>query len=295
MKRRDTGHTFEGSVEDLHRAVTVQYDNLSGLFEQMWGEHMHCGYWDLDDPGVPREVAARRMTIELIGFGDLPRGARVLDSGCGLGASAIILARVLDCSVDGITLSADQVRRATEKAGAAGVSDRTRFRVQDAARTDYPDDTFDVVWSVESFDVMPDKRAYLAECARVLKPGGTLVVATWCSRAGTLTPREVRALRRLYRDFAISHVIPLEQCEKLCAELELTNVDSADWTDHMRATWKISTEMVKPFVRNPSALLTLLRTKRLRTLSFLSAMPRMNQAFERNTMRYGVFRATKPA
>jgi tocopherol O-methyltransferase len=292
---KDTGLTFDGSVEDLHRSVRSQYDNLSGLFEQMWGEHMHCGYWDLDDPGVPREVAQRRTNQELIAFGGLTPGARVLDSGCGIGASAVMLAGELGCDVDGITLSTDQVRRATQKAAAAGVADRVRFRAMDAAHTDYADGTFDVVWSVESFDVMPDKRAYLAECARVLKPGGRLVVSTWCGRDERLTPGEVRMLRRLYRDFAISHVIPLNRCAALCTEVGLTGVSSADWTDHIRATWKISAEMIKPVVLNPSALGKLVRAKGFGMVSFMSAMPRMNRAFERGVMRYGVFRATKPS
>ena len=142
-----------------------------------------------------RHEAQQRTVRELVAFGGVPAGARVLDSGCGIGASAIMLAKDLDCTVDGITLSHEQVRRVEEKAAAAGVSDRTRFRVMDALHVDYPDETFDAVWSMESCELMPDKRAYLAECARVLKPGGTLVVATWCSRDDKLTGSEVRLLR----------------------------------------------------------------------------------------------------
>jgi MPBQ/MSBQ methyltransferase len=45
---------------------------------------------------------------------------------------------------------------------------------------DYPDDTFDLVWACESGEHMPDKRKYIEEMVRVLKPGGTLVIACWC-------------------------------------------------------------------------------------------------------------------
>jgi hypothetical protein len=49
----------------------------------------------------------------------------------------------------------------------------------------FPDDTFDLVWACESGEHMPDKAAYVKEMTRVLKPGGTLVIATWCQRDET--------------------------------------------------------------------------------------------------------------
>lgn len=290
----DTGLTFEGSVDDLHQAVRDHYDKLIDLYEEMWGEHIHHGYWDLDRPEVPRHEAQRRTVRELIAFGDLPAGSRVLDSGCGIGASAIMLAGEHGCTVEGITLSEEQVRRAGEKAAEAGVSDATEFKVMDAMHTSYPDDSFDVVWSMESCELMPDKRAYLAECLRVLRPGGRLVVATWCGRDDRLKADEVRLLRRLYRDFAVSHVLPREQYAALCEDLGYTGVHSADWTDHVRATWKISGDIVKPLVRDPSFVWRLIRAKGADTFRFINSVPLMKQAYDRGVMHYGVFRATKP-
>jgi tocopherol O-methyltransferase len=290
----DTGLTLEGSVDDLHDAVRNHYDKLIDLYEDMWGEHIHHGYWDLDAPGAPRHRAQRRTVEELIAFGGIPSGARVLDSGCGIGASSMILASDLNCDVDGITLSAEQVRRATEKAAEAGVADRTRFRLMDAMHTDYPDETFDVIWSMESCELMPDKEGYLAECFRLLKPGGRLVVATWVSRDDRLSPPEVRLLRRLYRDFAISFVLPLEHYTKLCANVGYTDVTGADWTENVRATWKISGDIARPLVRNPLKVWTLLRAKGLDIFRFLNSVPLMKKAYDLDVMHYGVFQATKP-
>lgn len=294
-KTADTGLTLDRPVEKLHKAVRDHYDKLVDLYEQLWGEHIHHGYWDSDAPDVPREAAQHRTVTELIEFGGLPEGARVLDSGCGVGASSIVLAKELGCRVDGITLSGEQVRRATEKAAAAGVAEQTTFRQLDAMHTDYPDGTFDVVWSLESCELMPDKLAYLTECLRVLKPGGRLVVATWCSRDDALAPAEVRLLRKLYRDFAISHVLPLDHYAKLCAEAGYVEVDTVDWTDNVRATWKISADIVKPLVRDPSFVWRLIRAKGLDIFRFLNSVPLMKRAYDRDVMHYGVFRATTPS
>jgi cyclopropane-fatty-acyl-phospholipid synthase len=76
-------------------------------------------------------------------------GARVLDIGCGWGGLALYLARVCDADVTGITLSQEQHRVATERAAAAGLSDRVRFRLQDYREID---ETFDNIVSVGMFE-----------------------------------------------------------------------------------------------------------------------------------------------
>ncbi len=43
-----------------------------------------------------------------------------------------------------------------------------------------PEESYDLVWACESGEHMPDKKAYVEEMTRMLKPGGTLVIACWC-------------------------------------------------------------------------------------------------------------------
>ena len=45
------------------------------------------------------------------------------------------------------------------------------LRVMNALNMDFPDNTFDVVWACESGEHMPDKKKYVEEMTRVLKPG----------------------------------------------------------------------------------------------------------------------------
>ncbi|MGW0085219.1 methyltransferase domain-containing protein [Streptomyces sp. NPDC003393] len=283
------------TTPDLHAAIKDHYDGLIELYEDLWGEHIHHGYWADGEPDPGRHAAQVRLVEELVAFGPVPPMARVLDAGCGIGASAIHLAGRLGCTVDGITISAEQITRAEAKASRAGISDQTTFRLVDAMHTDYPDGTFDVVWALESCELMPDKKAFLAECMRVLKPGGTLLVATWCARDENLNPDETRLLHRIYRDFVVSHVLPLERYAELAGELGLTDVRTADWSERVWDTWKLSTDIVKPVVRDPSMIWKLVRAKGMDIFRFLNSVPLMKQAYERDVMRYGVLRATKPA
>ena len=70
----------------------------------------------------------------------------------------------------GITLSKSQVKRGGELASEQGLGNCS-FQVMDALHMDFPDDTFDLVWACESGEHMPDKKLYVEEMTRVLKPG----------------------------------------------------------------------------------------------------------------------------
>lgn len=80
-----------------------------------------------------------------------------------------------------------QVNRASTLAKQQGVGN-VQFQVQDALDMTFPDNSFDLVWACESGEHMPDKKKYIEEMTRVLKPGGKIVVATWCQRDDTSKP-----------------------------------------------------------------------------------------------------------
>ena len=88
-----------------------------------------CAYFERPDMTLDQAQLAKKR---LIAAKLLVRpGARVLDIGCGWGGMALYLARVCGADVTGITLSQEQHRVATERAAAAGLADRVRFRLQD--------------------------------------------------------------------------------------------------------------------------------------------------------------------
>ena len=71
----------------------------------------------------------------------------------------------------------------------------------------FPDNTFDVVWACESGEHMPDKKLYVEEMTRVLKPGGRIVIATWCQRDDSKKPFDADERKML--DFLYAEVRPL--------------------------------------------------------------------------------------
>jgi ubiquinone/menaquinone biosynthesis C-methylase UbiE len=118
------------------------------------------------------DIADRAIELALAG---LARPRRVLDVGCGPGYLVRQLAARVPEAVElvGIDAAAAMVQTARTMAD----DSRIRFATAVAEHLPYPDETFDLVVTTTSFDHWADQRAGLAECARVLVPGGRLLLA----------------------------------------------------------------------------------------------------------------------
>ena len=112
----------------------------------------------------------------------------VADVGCGYGATARQLILDRGAAVVGFTLSQAQAAYATAQQPPVDV------RVADWADNDVPDGACDAVVAIESISHMPDKSRAFAQCARVLRPGGRLVVCDWLARTRRSRWRDRRLL-----------------------------------------------------------------------------------------------------
>lgn len=139
----------------------------------------HLGLSDAPDPLTRREDLDRaiiRMNEFLAERGAILPGARILDAGCGVGGSAIWLARERQASVVGITLDPGQVELARAFAEQRGVKE-IEFEVMDFAATRFPAGTFDVVWNLESLSHCAEPLGYLAHVHELLRDEGRFVCA----------------------------------------------------------------------------------------------------------------------
>lgn len=120
--------------------------------------------------------ALRQRTVDLA---RLQPGEQALDAGCGTGTLAIAVQRRVGRAghVVGIDPSPQQIARARGKAARRHLS--IDFQIGVIEQLNFPDQTFDVVFSTLMMHHLPAplKRQGLAEIARVLKPGGRLIIA----------------------------------------------------------------------------------------------------------------------
>jgi SAM-dependent methyltransferase len=143
----------------------------------------------------------RRIVCDVVARLGVPPDARVLDAGCGSGRMLDELARSF-AYVDGIELSEEGVALARGRAG--GRADVRRGRVEELP---WPEETFDLVLSLDVVEHTPDDRATLRELRRVTKPGGALLLtvpayqALW-SRHDVVNHHFRRYDRRMLRALA---------------------------------------------------------------------------------------------
>jgi cyclopropane fatty-acyl-phospholipid synthase-like methyltransferase len=190
----------------------TQRDAVVAYYDQTWLDYrllwlnprtlsVHFGYSDTTTRS--HTDALLNMNRVLADRASIQPSARVLDAGCGVGGSSIWLAQARGATVVGITPVASQVARARTFAAARKLEKQVTFEQADYASTPFPDKSFDVVWALESLCHAPDKAAFYREAARVLRPGGRLVLAEYIRAARPLSAGGERLLHQWLDGWAI--------------------------------------------------------------------------------------------
>jgi 27-O-demethylrifamycin SV methyltransferase len=160
----------------------AHYDAITQAWRYLMGESFHYGYFagDLGEvAGTDRselDVATEELSRQMARRAELAAGHSVLDVGCGIGGPATFIAREFGCRVSGISTSSVGVEAARKRAVRSGLGEQLSFHVRDGMQNEFDDASFDRIWVMESSHLMPDKSAMILESARVLKPGGRLVL-----------------------------------------------------------------------------------------------------------------------
>ena len=276
----------------LSQQIQQFYDASSGLWEDIWGEHMHHGYYGADgNEQKNRRQAQIDLIEELLQWSEVQQAENILDVGCGIGGSSLYLAEKFNAAATGITLSPVQAQRASERAFEFGLQDRTNFQVADALNMPFDDNSFDLVWSLESGEHMPDKQQFLQECYRVLKPGGKLILVTWCHRAtdsSLLNAKEKKHLEQIYEVYCLPYVISLPEYEEIARQLPLQDIRTADWSQAVAPFWNV----VIDSAFTPKAFFGLLRAG-WKTIQGAMSLGLMRKGYENGLIKFGLLTGSK--
>ncbi len=278
-------------------SVANAYDQWTedGILEYYWGDHIHLGHYG--DPPVAKDFIQSKIDFvhamaQWGGLNTLPPGTTVLDVGCGIGGSSRILAKDYGFNVTGITISPQQVKRATELTPPDVTA---KFAVDDAMALSFPDASFDVVWSVEAGPHMPDKAVFAKELLRVVKPGGILVVADWNQRDDRQVPLnfwEKPVMRQLLDQW--SHPA-FASIEGFAENLEATGlvagrVTTADWTVPTLPAWL---DTIWQGIIRPQGWLQYGVTGFIKSVREVPTILLMRLAFGTGLCRFGMFKAVR--
>jgi tocopherol O-methyltransferase len=232
-------------VVTLQNEIGKMYDHASALWEYALGDHIHHGYYEPNAPLVDLRVAQYRMIDETLRFAgisdDIAKFPKsVVDVGCGLGGSSHYMAKKYGAKCLGITLSPYQVQRANELTADQGLSDKVSFQVGNALNQPFPDNHFDLVWSMESGEHMPEREKFVSELVRVAKPGATIIIVAWCHRdtsEKSLQPWEKKVLDKIKNTYNLAEWCSIADYVKLFKSHNVEDIKFDDWTQYVTEFW----------------------------------------------------------
>ncbi|KMZ62579.1 Phosphoethanolamine N-methyltransferase [Zostera marina] len=184
----------------------VQYKSNGILrYERVFGE----GYVS---------TGGAETTKEFVEKLELKPGHKVLDVGCGIGGGDFYMAENFDADVIGIDLSINMVSFALERA--IGRKCFVEFEVADCTLKEYPENTFDVIYSRDTILHIHDKLSLFKTFLKWLKPGGKVLISDYCKKDGAPSIEfgeyikqrgydlhDVDAYGQLLKDAGFKHVI----------------------------------------------------------------------------------------
>ncbi len=253
----------------------------------MWGDHLHHGWWT----GGARTLreATTRLVDEVAVRACIRLGSKVCDVGSGYGGTARRLVGELGAEVTGVTNSRRQHGVAVSLAGPKECHLQADWFVNGL-----PEGEFDAVIAIETTPHFADPLAGIREMARVLKPGGRLVISTWLSSKDAGWWAEALLLdpiRRHGHMFGLStmadHFRWLEE-----SGLRLLDVEAAG--DKVRQTWWACFFETLRVLGREGQLRRELFLHPLRALSLSLSWIRIMVAYELSIMDYGMFVAVRP-
>ena len=152
-------------MEPKAEYVRGLFTRIAGLYDVL-NRVLTCGV----------DVLWRKRALALLAA-SAAAPASVLDLATGTADLAIGAARRFpSAQVTGVDLTPAMLEVGRRKVAAAGLADRIGLREGNALALDLPDAAFDAATCAFGFRNFPDMDRALAECARVLKPGGHLLV-----------------------------------------------------------------------------------------------------------------------
>jgi tocopherol O-methyltransferase len=273
--------------------VGAHYDGLDVPYRELWGEHLHHGVWER---GIATPEQATKRLVEIVAqSASIDEGTRVVDVGCGYGATARMLARTHGAVVTGYTVSRIQFIRAVHEKWdeATSLAPLPRIVLGDWLENDLEDASQDVVLAIESVEHMNDRARFFREAARVLRPGGRIVLAAWLGREKPWWLERRVLVEPIVRKGRLAALPKLSEHREHLASAGFGNIEAQDLTRAVRRTWDVCISRTLGRMLTSPGFARQFAGQGSEGRVFFPAMIRIKAAYAIGAMRYGVLVARK--
>jgi tocopherol O-methyltransferase len=269
-------------------AIADHYNELDPYYRDIWGQHIHHGLW-LEGGETPEE-AVRKMVELVAQKADLRSGERVIDIGCGYGASARLLAEKYGAAITAITMSAVQHAFAQS----TGPRPELTYVLGNWYSLEFAPDSFDLAIAIESGEHMPDKVEFARRAFRVLRPGGRFLLCAWLSADRVSKWQTDFLMKPICSEGRIPNLATAQEYIDAATEAGFRAADSQDLTDRVKRTWWIAIRRFVGRMFHDRRYRGFFFDGKLRNRIFALAVVRIWLAYQVGAMRYRIFRFDKP-
>lgn len=270
-------------------AVAAHYDELDPFYREVWGEHVHHGYWRT---GRETPEAAMEALVDLVAERlELQAGQQVCDIGCGYGATAQRLAERHAVDVTGVTISAAQAARGQGRAPARG---SLTILARDWLESGFPDASFDRAYAIESSEHMENKQRFFTEAFRTLKSGGRLAVCAWLARDQPRTWEVRFLLEPICREGRLPGMGDEGDYRRLAEAAGFETLGVEDLSTQVSRTWSICARRLAANLATRPRYARFLLDRANPNRIFALALLRLLLAYRTGSMRYGLLVFTRP-
>jgi tocopherol O-methyltransferase len=267
-------------------AVAEHYDELDEFYRDIWGDHVHHGLW------LRGTETHREATLELVRRvatrARIGRGTKVCDIGCGYGATARMLAADYGAEVTGVTVSPAQFQYA-ETQPASGVS----VVLGDWLRNPLEDASFDAAIAIESSEHMPDLAGFFEQAARILRPGGRLVICAWLAHHRASSVQRRFLLQPACREGRMAHIGLFSEYRGLFERNGFRMEQEEDVSQEVKRTWPLCAGRFLARLASEPRYLRFLFNRHRRNRVFALTIFRIWLGFETGALRYGILTGVK--
>lgn len=251
---------------------------------------MHSGYWDDETKNFSQ--ALQRENEILAEIAKVRKSDTILDAGCGVGGSAIFLAKKFGCKVIGIALSQNQIDSAIKNAEENKVDKLTNFKVNDFTKTNFNNNSFDVIWAIESVCHADNKKSFIKEALRLLKKGGRIIIADGFASKTDYNLVEKHLMTNWLKGWAINSLSTKEDFKNLLKKLKFRKISYRNVTKNvMPSSRRLYFYSFPALIFGKIAEILGIRNK-TQTGNIIAAHYQY-KAIKRNLWEYGIFYAEK--
>jgi len=267
--------------------IDEYYRRCIPLYLDFLGIHWHTGFYLEENIEVSAQDQIR-MIDHIARSIDLNEHDRVLDVGCGIGATLCHLNLHWGCEAVGLTPVSEQKQMAEHLAATRQA--RIRVDLGHAETLPYPDNSFDVVTFFESACHFEDRESFFREVYRVLKPGGRLAGEDWLARNISDSGQRRQWIEPICKTWAIPMLGDFQEYQRLMTSADLIDIQIVDMQTIMplhkgfTVSKKNQDELEREIQDCPNPLLVLT----------LRGLLKLGMAINANAFTIGRFTARKP-